>query len=85
MFYWKAKCLDGAYEDESTKEFDTKAEAYFDMRNAVLEKMKWNTEYDEDFEDDKDVIDYDVHFEFSKGEITHQSYSGIYIYEILEK
>lgn len=85
MFYWKAKSSDGAYEDESKQEFNTKAEAYFDMRDAVLEKMKWNTDYDEDFEDDNDVIDYDVHFRFETGKITHESYSGIYTYEIFEK
>ena len=84
MFYWKAKCLDGAYEDESDRGFDTRAAAYNDMRNAALEKMKWNTEYDEDFEDIvDDVIDYEI--EFSKDKIIHRSYSGKYVYEIFEK
>jgi hypothetical protein len=52
------------------------------MRNAALEKMKWNTEFDEDFDDvdDSDYIGYKV--KFSKDKIIHESYSGIYTYEI---
>lgn len=90
MYYWIANSDDGAYEVDSirdlNKQFKTKREAYDDMRNAALEKMKWNTEYDEDYDEQGvEYIDYDVHFEFSKGKITHESYSGLYTYEIKEQ
>ena len=42
-YIWKAESDDGAFEDNSRQQFDTKKEAYDDMRNAVFEKMKWNT------------------------------------------
>ena len=80
MFYWIAHSDDGAFSDESSRDFETQREAYDDMRNAVLEKMKWNTEYDEDFESDEVNIDYEVNF--SQNKITHISYSGLYEYEI---
>ena len=81
-YKWFAKSNDGAFEDESRKSFNTKQECYNDMRNAALEKMKWNTEFDEDFDDvdDGDYIGYKV--KFSKDKIIHESYSGIYTYEI---
>ena len=82
-YKWIAECSDGAYNDESAL-FDSEKECYNDMRNAVLEKMKWNTEYDDDFTDipDDGYIGYEVHF--SKCEITHKSYSGLYTYKIVE-
>lgn len=88
MYYWIANSDDGAYEVDSirdlNKQFKTKREAYDDMRNAALEKMKWNTEYDEDFYFyDDDPIRYKV--TFWKRKIIHESYSGIYKYEIYEK
>ena len=54
------------------------------MRNAALEKMKWNTEYDADFADiiDDGYIGYEV--KFSRNKIIHESYSGVYTYEIKE-
>lgn len=81
-YKWSAESNDGAFEDESRKSFDTKRECYNDMRNAALKKMKWNTEFDEDFDDmeDGDYIGYKV--KFSKDKIIHESYSGIYTYEI---
>lgn len=89
MYYWKAYSDDGAYKVNSTRGFKTQKEAYNHMRNAVLEKMKWNTEYDEDFDvdgfDGTIPIEYDVHFNFSQGKITHKSYSGLYTYEIYER
>lgn len=89
MYYWIANSDDGAFEEDSIrdygKKFNTKREAYDDMRNAALEKMKWNTEYDEDYDEPDEYIDYDVHFEFSQGKITHKSYSGLYTYEIKEQ
>ena len=42
---------DGAFTDESKKIFSTEEECYNDMRNSALEKMKWNTEYNDDFYD----------------------------------
>lgn len=81
-YYWVAESNDGSFTDESKVKFDTKKEAYIDMRNAVLEKMKWNTEFDEDFETGMDVIGYNV--EFSQDTIVHSSYSGVYTYEIKE-
>lgn len=54
------------------------------MRNAALEKMKWNTEYDADFADiiDDGYIGYEV--KFRRNKIIHESYSGVYTYEIKE-
>lgn len=82
MFYWEAHSTDGSFEDESEAFFEDRKKAYEDMRNAVLEKMKWNTEYDEDFEDGESVS-YEV--EFSRDRIVHKSYSGEYIYELREE
>lgn len=83
-YKWIAECSDGAFYRESDKVFDSERECYNDMRNAVLEKMKWNTEFDDDFTDiqEGDYIGYEVHF--SKREITHKSYSGLYTYKIIE-
>lgn len=79
-FYWTAQSSDG-WTDKSSKMFDNEKDAYNDMRNAVLEKMKWNTEYDEDFEEDT-TIGYNVLF--NKNKIVHTSYSGVYTYQIKE-
>lgn len=81
-YVWKAECSDGAFEDCSKKEFDTKEECYNDMRNAALEKMKWNTEFVEDLEElaSDEYIGYEVHF--NQNYITHNSYSGLYTYTI---
>lgn len=48
MYKWVCNSDDGTYVDNSEHDFATKAEAYNDMRNAALEKMKWNTEYNEE-------------------------------------
>lgn len=80
-YMWVASCDDGAFQEWSEKGFDTKEEAYNDMRNHALDKMKWNTEYKEDFESDDDFICYDV--TFKKDKIEHNSYSGRYIYEVV--
>ena len=82
-YRWRAYSDDGCFEDECTQDFKTEKEAYEDMRKAALEKMKWNTEYDEDYEDDI-PIGYTVNFMFSKRKITHESYSGLYTYEIFD-
>lgn len=83
-YKWIAKSDDGAFYHESSKLFDSERECYNDMRNAALWKMKWNTEYDDDFTDiaDGDYIGYEVRF--NKREITHKSYSGLYTYNIVE-
>ena len=78
-YSWKAKSDDGAFEDNG-KCFATKEDAYNDMRNEALEKMKWNTEFYD--VEEEDTIGYSVHF--SKNKIVHESYSGIYTYEIVE-
>jgi hypothetical protein len=44
--------------------------------------MKWNTEYDEDFEEN-DCINYEV--EFYKDKIVHHSYSGTYTWRLKTK
>lgn len=83
-YYWKAKSNDGSYEEHSSRDFSTKKEAYEDMRNHALEKMKWNTEWS-DFDDvaEWDYIGYNV--SFHPDYISHDSYSGIYTYRIYEK
>lgn len=81
-YKWVANCSDGAFEDESKALFDTKEGCYKDMRNAALEKMKWNTQFKEDFDNEEDSIGYEV--SFSQNEIVHTSYSGTYTYKIVE-
>ena len=78
---WVAFSNDGAYEVFSKGSFDNKKDCYNDMRNAVLEKMKWNTEYDEDFPYEGDAVGYKVHF--TQDMIIHTSYSGTYVYKIV--
>lgn len=79
-FRWVANSNDG-WDDASTKTFDTEVEAYNDMRDAVLEKMKWNTEHDEDVSEYGEVT-YEV--SFKPTEIVHKSFSGVYTYKIIE-
>lgn len=78
---WVAFSNDGAYEVYSNKSFDNTKDCYNDMRNAVLEKMKWNTEYDEDFSESDDAVEYKVYF--MQNMIIHSSYSGVYVYKIV--
>lgn len=82
-YKWIASSDDGNFEDESRQEFTSFKECYYDMRNAALEKMKWNTEFC-DFYDipNGGYIDYKVYFSIDK--IVHKSYSGVYTYEIKE-
>lgn len=82
-YKWIVSSNDGAFNDESENLFDTEKDCYNDMRNSALEKMKWNTEFDEDFCDieDCDYIAYKV--KFFKNKIIHTSYSGVYTYEIV--
>lgn len=75
-----AESNDRSFEDESRQEFASKEECYNDMRNAALEKMKWNTEFVD--VEENDTLGYKVHF--SKNKIIHESYSGVYTYEIKE-
>lgn len=83
-YKWIASSDDGSFEDESRQEFTSKKECYEDMRNAALEKMKWNTQFNEDFCDvaDDEYIGYKV--QFRRNQIIHESYSGVYTYEIKE-
>ena len=82
-YMWKASSNDGSYEDDSKIKFDTKKEAYHNMRHFALSKMRWNTEW-EDFSDmDKeDYIGYSV--KFHRDYIIHESYSGVYTYKVVE-
>lgn len=80
-YKWIAESNDGAFTDESKNIFSTEEECYNDMRNSALEKMKWNTEYNDDLYD-VDTISYDVIF--SQKQIIHKSYSGVYTYKIVE-
>jgi hypothetical protein len=79
-YKWVAESNDG-WDNESTESFDTKEEAYNDMRNSVFEKMKWNTEFSEDLYDGS-IVTYKV--EFQQDKIVHESFSGIYTYTIVE-
>ena len=87
-YKWVAYCHDWAFEDKSNGTFEDENECYNDMRNAVLEKMKWNTNIEDgDFADCQndytDGITYEVHF--AKKMIVHKSYSGTYVYLMLEE
>ena len=79
-FKWVCHSLDG-YDDVSKGTFNCKKDCYDDMRNAVLEKMKWNTQYDEDFPYSEDVVNYKVRF--TQDMIIHCSFSGTYVYKII--
>lgn len=76
---WVAESSDGCYTHTSGV-FNNLKECYEDMRNAALEKAKWNTEFDEDFEEGV-VIGYE--FKFHPLKITHESYSGTYTYRVV--
>ena len=54
-YSWEAVSNDGSFEDKGKVWFNTKREAYNDMRANALEKMKWNTEW-EDFDGDCNSI-----------------------------
>lgn len=79
-YSWKAKSDDGAFEDKGHRWFDSKKEAYEDMREYAFEKMMWNTEWED--VDENNSIGYDMHL--SRNKIVHTSYSGTYTYEIVE-
>lgn len=80
-YKWVAKSDDGIFEDESKTLFSSKKSCYNNMRRHALEKMQWNTQYDEDFVD-CGSIGYEV--QFTPNSITHKSYSGVYTYQIIE-
>ena len=56
-YFWTAESNDKSFSDKSKELFDNKEDAYNDMRNAALEKMKWNTEWI-DFAAYCEIIDY---------------------------
>lgn len=82
-YFWLASSDDGSFENFSATTFTDKEMCYNDMRNSALDKMKWNTEYREDFADmdDDEFIGYKVKFRKDMI-ITHESYSGLYTYQI---
>lgn len=85
-FGWIAKSDDGCFEDSAKQGFPTREQAYNDMRNHALEKMKWNTEFtdvcDGQGECGDSTIGYAVHF--APTFIEHSSYSGTYRYKIVK-
>lgn len=81
-YKWVAECNDGSFNDESKELYRTKKECYCHMRDAALEKMKWNTDYLYNFDNEEDSIKYEVLF--SQNKIVHTSYSGTYTYKIVE-
>ena len=81
LYMWVASSDDGCYNEQSKVKFDNIKFAYNNMRDAALEKAKWNTEFDEDFEDN---VPIGYEFSFSPTEIVHISYSGVYTYKIIE-
>ena len=82
-YTWVATSDVGVFEDKSRMPFGTKEACYNDMRNAALEKMKWNTVFDEDYNDGTDTIGYVVYF--SQDMIELMSHSGRYTYKIVEQ
>ena len=83
-YTWVSLCHDckNSFLDSRNPEYATVKECYNAMRAAVLSKMTWNTNYDEDFEDKEAVIGYRVYFR--KDMIVHRSFSGDYIYLIVD-
>ena len=79
-YSWKAKSDDGCYEANG-RLFATKVDAFNDMRETALMKMLWNTEFYD--VEEEDTLGYSVHF--SKNKIVHESYSGVYTYQIVER
>lgn len=80
-YSWKAASNDGSYEAQPYTWFATKEDAYNDMRDEALEKIRWNTEFYD--VEEKDTLGYSVHF--SQNKIVHESYSGVYTYEIVQR
>lgn len=78
-YMWEATSNDHSYHEESKRIFETRREAYEDMREAALKKMKWNTEYAEDFKDGEPIV-YEV--SFHPETIKNESYSGNYCWHI---
>ncbi len=79
-FIWRVTSNDG-FDDRCNKAFDTINECYNDMRNAALEKMKWNTEYDELLGDDMSVR-WDSLFDPENKQIVITCCSCVYTYKI---
>lgn len=85
-FTWEAHCTTDDWTDRPLDDsgepilFDTQEKCYNQMRSAALNKMKWNTEFD-DFDSDSPIV-YTV--KFFPNKIVHTSYSGEYVYEILQ-
>lgn len=80
-YKWIGCSNDYSYEEKSKVVFNSKKDCYNSMRDAVLNKMKWNTEYDEDFVHKDDAVGYEVRF--TQDMIVHSSFSGCYVYKII--
>lgn len=62
MYKWVCNSDDGYFEDSDIDHhctFETQEECYYDMRDAVLAKMTWNTEWTDLLEDCGDYEDKD--------------------------
>lgn len=83
-YTWVSLCHDckTSFLDEHNPEYATPEACYNAMRDSVLSKMTWNTVYKEDFETDDAVISYQVYFR--RDMIIHRSFSGDYIYLIVD-
>lgn len=80
---WVGYSYDGSYHEVSKNSFDNVEDCYNDMRDAVLSKMKWNTNVGEELNDVDDVVEYKVIF--TKEMIAHSSYSSCYVYKIVSE
>lgn len=78
-YFWvlESEC----YTERSHTEYSTKEECYEAMRKAVSDKVLWNIEWD-DYSDNKDKID--INIIASRDKITVKSYSGTYVWSIIE-
>lgn len=85
-FYWVAReNTRYGWTDESAKSFNTEKECYDDMMNAVIEKMRWAHDYDEDFGGEEDANGYyPLNLEIAVREIKLVQHTGEYIYKLVE-
>lgn len=81
-YKWKASSDDGTFIDDGILIFRNKQNAYEDMRECALLKMKLNTEFAEDFGDGSETIMYEVWF--SQDKIIYKLHNVTYTYEIIE-
>ena len=76
MYYWIAESTDNSYREISVP-FKTKKEAYENMRNSALERVKCNTQFED--------IPMEYIITFSRDNIKQISYCGEYFYRIVKE